>query len=69
MKKNQLSAMQQDLNNKMAELYNSKGKFPYTLLLDGHGNILRAWDGFTNEKPEEFISEIRNTMQTGSLSK
>jgi hypothetical protein len=63
MKKNQLSASQQNLNNKMADQYNSEGKFPYTILLDDQGKLLRDWDGFTNEKPEEFIKEILPFIQ------
>ena len=42
MKKNKLSAAQQDLNNAAADRYNSQGKFPYTLLLDANGKVLRV---------------------------
>ena len=69
MKKNQLSASQQELNNKMADLYNSKGKFPYTLLLDEQGKALMSWDGFTNEKPAEFIADIQNIIHSKDGSK
>jgi hypothetical protein len=69
MKKNQLSVSQQELNNRMAEDYNSQGKFPYTLLLDERGRLLRAWDGFTNERPEDFIVDIQNIIQSRSSSK
>src|SRR5476651_1950137 len=36
-KKNQLSKKQQDINNAMADQYNSQGAFPYTVLLDAEG--------------------------------
>ena len=59
-KKNQLSPEQQEINNGMADKYNSQGKFPYTLLLDADGKVLKEWDGFPNESPEVFTIEVRN---------
>jgi len=58
LKKNQLSAIQTAHNEKLAETYNPKGKFPLTLLLDEDGNILKSWDGYNGESPQEFIKEI-----------
>lgn len=63
-KRNQLSSQQQALNNAMADKYNAQGKFPYTLLLDPDGKVLKTWDGFPNEKPAEFVSEIRDLIET-----
>ena len=60
MKKNQLSSKQQELNNAIAEQYNSQGKFPYTLLLDANGKVLREWDGLPNITSEDFTIEVRN---------
>ncbi len=60
MKKNRLSAIQQKINNSMADRYNSQGKFPYTLLLDANGKPLKEWDGFPNASPEDFTMEVRN---------
>ena len=57
-KKNQLSAEQTKLNEAMADKYNSEGKFPYTLLLDANGKVLKAWDGFPNESAQNFVGEI-----------
>ncbi|MBB5638333.1 thioredoxin-related protein [Pedobacter cryoconitis] len=57
-KKNQLSAEQIKLNEALAEKYNPDGKFPYTLLLDENGEVLKSWDGYPNETPEKFIQEI-----------
>jgi|SRR6185437_9971419 len=42
-KKNQLSKEQQALNDAMADKYNRQGKFPYTLLLNAEGKVLKTW--------------------------
>jgi thioredoxin-related protein len=60
MKKNQLSFPQQKLNNTIADKYNSQGKFPYTLLLDANGKVVREWDGLPNITSEDFTIEVRN---------
>jgi thioredoxin-related protein len=57
-KKNQLSKEQVKLNEALADKYNPDGKFPYTLLVDENGKVLKAWDGFPNETPEQFTSQI-----------
>jgi thiol-disulfide isomerase/thioredoxin len=58
-KKDQLSSQQQALNNAMADKYNTQGKFPYTLLLNTDGKVLKTWEGLPNEKPAEFAAEVR----------
>jgi thioredoxin-related protein len=62
MKKNQLTSQQQELNNKIADKYNSKGRFPFTLLLDTNGKVLKDWDGLPNLTPEAFTIEVRNSI-------
>lgn len=57
-KKNQLPAEQVKLNEALADRYNSDGKFPYTLLIDEKGKVLKAWDGYPNVTPEKFVQEI-----------
>ncbi|MFF5380556.1 thioredoxin family protein [Pedobacter suwonensis] len=57
-KKNQLAKEQVKLNEALAEVYNKDGKFPYTLLVDEDGKVLKTWDGFPNESPEAFVSEL-----------
>jgi len=57
-KKNQLTKEQVKLNEALAEVYNKDGKFPYTLLVDEDGKVLKTWDGFPNESPEAFVSEL-----------
>ncbi|MDQ2719568.1 MAG: thioredoxin family protein [Bacteroidota bacterium] len=61
-KKNQLSPQQQKLNDAMADKYNSQGKFPYTVLLDGNGKVLKEWDGYPNIKPEEFEMQVKSSI-------
>jgi thioredoxin-related protein len=63
-KKNQLSAEQQKVNEALAERYNRDGKFPYTLLLDEKGTLLKSWDGYINETALEFTREIAEVNST-----
>ena len=63
-RKNRLSEHQQELNNAMADKYNSQGKFPYTLLLDAEGKVLKAWEGLPNEKPAEFALDVRGVINS-----
>ena len=57
-KKNQLSKEQTQRNEALADKYNPDGKFPYTLLVDEKGKVLKTWDGFPNEAPDKFVAEI-----------
>ena len=57
-RKNQLSKVQVQLNDLLADKYNPEGKFPFTLLIDAQGKILKTWDGFPNESAEKFVEEI-----------
>ncbi|MGN6193423.1 MAG: thioredoxin family protein [Ginsengibacter sp.] len=61
-KKNQLSPEQEKENDKLADKYNSDGTFPLTLLVDENGKILKKWDGFPNESPQDFVSEINSIV-------
>lgn len=57
-KKNQLPKEQVKLNEALAEQYNKDGRFPFTLLVDENGKVLKTWDGYPDETPEQFISDI-----------
>jgi thioredoxin-related protein len=57
--KNQLSKEQQKLNEALADKYNPKGSFPYTLLLDSEGNKVKVWDGFYKDGVANFVAEIK----------
>ncbi|WP_448104441.1 thioredoxin family protein [Pedobacter panaciterrae] len=61
-KKNRLSAAQIEQNEALAEKYNPEGKFPYTLLVNEDGKVLKSWDGYPNESPEKFVQEIKTTV-------
>jgi thioredoxin-related protein len=63
-KKNQLSKEQTKLNETLADKYNPDGKFPYTLLVDEHGKVLKSWDGFPDESPEKFVDQISDIVNT-----
>lgn len=59
-KKNQLDEQTQKQNDALADKYNPDGKFPFTLLLDADGKVIKSWDGFPNESAEEFADEINS---------
>jgi len=58
-KKNQLDKEQVKRNEALADKYNPEGKFPFTLLIDGQGKVLKTWDGFPNESPEQFTAQVK----------
>lgn len=59
-KKNKLSDELIKANEALAEQYNKEGHFPYTILLDANGKVLKVWDGYKDMTPEEFINDIKN---------
>jgi thioredoxin-related protein len=61
--KNQLSKEQQKINETLADRYDPKGNFPYTILLDANGNKLKIWDGFYKDGIENFITEIKEASR------
>jgi thioredoxin-related protein len=61
-KKNQLPAELKVHNEKLAEQYNPKGKFPLTLLLDAEGRVLREWDGYNGMSSAEFIKQVSTSF-------
>ena len=58
LKKHQLPADQQKRNEALADAYNKKGAFPFTVLLDADGNVLKEWEGQVADAPEDFIAQI-----------
>lgn len=58
MKKNQLSGAQVKKNEALANKYDSQGKFPYTILMNAKGEILKEWEGLPQEMPATFVAEI-----------
>ena len=60
LRKNQLSKEQQKLNDVLADQYNPQGHFPYTVLVDTKGKVVKTWDGYPNETPDKFLLDINN---------
>lgn len=61
LKKNQLPVSQQKINDDLAEQYNTKGLFPFTLLLDENGKVIKTWEGFYANGSQEF-SQLINQL-------
>lgn len=59
-KKNQPAPAVIKENAELADRYNPNGIFPYTLLLDAEGNILKTWEGLPDQSADAFSGEIRN---------
>lgn len=57
-KKNQLAKDQVKRNEALADKYNAEGKFPFTLLVDENGKVLKTWDGFPDISAENFVAQI-----------
>lgn len=64
-KKNQLSNDQVKLNEALADKYNPEGKFPFTLLVDDKGKVLKEWDGYPDDTPDQFIAQIKTIEKSG----
>ncbi len=61
-KKNQLSKEQTMHNEGLAEKYNPQGKFPYTVLLDEEGKVIKEWDGYVFASQDKFIADLSQTL-------
>ena len=64
-KKNELSKDQQKKNDQLAEQYNPNGKFPFTILMNAQGKIIKEWDGLPDLKPIEFVKQITSFSEKG----
>ncbi|WP_379966342.1 thioredoxin family protein [Epilithonimonas sp. UC225_85] len=62
-KKNQPSADIKKENELLADKYNPKGIFPYTILLNPEGKVLKTWEGLPSENATAFSDEIRSFYQ------
>ena len=61
-KKNALSEIQQKKNNKLAELYNKNGYFPFVVILDKSGKKLGEM-GYLKISPNEYINKINSISE------
>ena len=59
-KKNQLDKIVQKQNESLADKYNPDGKFPFTLLLNADGKVIRSWDGLPGENAEQFSKLVKS---------
>jgi thioredoxin-related protein len=64
-KKNQLPKEQQSLNDQLAEKYNKTGVFPYTILINAEGKVVKSWEGFPKEGNSQFIAELTEAVDAG----
>ncbi|KQT18474.1 thiol-disulfide isomerase [Chryseobacterium sp. Leaf404] len=62
-KKNQLSTELKKENSSLADHYNPKGIFPYTLLMNSEGKILKSWEGLPSGNASSFTKEIREIKE------
>lgn len=62
--KNKLSGELTKSNEALAERYNKEGVFPFTLLLDAKGNVIKTWAGKPKETPSEWTSNLKSLIQS-----
>lgn len=53
-------------NDALAAKYNPEGKFPFTVLLDTAGHVIKSWDGFPKESKIEFIKSLTQLSDDSS---
>ena len=58
-KKNQLSKPQVKQNEMLADKFNPNGSFPYTVLINAEGKLIKAWDGLPKENAGQFAMEVK----------
>ena len=59
-KKNQLAKELQQRNDDLAEKYNPLGKFPYTVILNADGKVVKAWEGYPGNNSKLFIEQLKS---------
>lgn len=61
-KKNQLPKDQVKLNEALAEKYNPSGKFPFTVLTDENGTVVKTWDGYAFGSQDTFMNQLKEAV-------
>ena len=64
LKKNLLTKEQTKQNETLAEQYDKEGVFPFTLLLNADGVVLKEWRGYPGVSPEVFVAQIKEGEHT-----
>ena len=63
-KKHQLPEVEQEANNKLAEVYNPEGQFPQMVLLDAEGKVLYQWHGYNKKLTvQDYIADITHYLK------
>ena len=62
LKKNKLSMDLAQQNDSLAAIYNPNGKFPYTVLMQSSGKVMKVWEGFPGISPQEFVNQIKSVV-------
>ena len=57
--KHKLSQEQTKMNEALAEKFNPEGKFPYTVLVNEDGKVIKQWDGLPDGSADKFIDQIK----------
>ena len=58
-KKNLLSKAITKQNEYLADKYNPDGNFPFTVLLDANGKVLKTWNGLPKENAVAFAQQLK----------
>jgi thioredoxin-related protein len=59
-KKNQLDKQHKKENEALADKYNPGGKFPFTLLLNPDGKVIKSWEGLPKDDVAQFVSQLKS---------
>jgi thioredoxin-related protein len=65
LKKNKPDKQVKLQNEALAALYNKEGRFPFTVLLNTDGKVLRTWDGMPDIAPDEFVNQVKAIADAG----
>ena len=67
LKKNCVSKELAKQNEALAEQYDKAGVFPYVLLLNADGQVLKEWKGYQGVSSEVFIAQIKEIEHSHAL--
>jgi len=58
-KKNKLDPNIKKQNEALADQYNPSGKFPYTVLMNADGKVIKTWEGLPDQTAAQFTSAVK----------
>lgn len=59
-KKNQLDKVTTKQNEMLADKYNPSGNFPFTVLIDPDGKVLKYWEGLPKIDAAAFAQQVKS---------